>query len=488
MIAVGGRDGQAAAGDTQRSPGSPPITSRVIVPTFAVLVVIVVSNNSAGSLAQPAIAAAFGGGPADVGWVVFGFGTAFAIATAVWGGLAGRFGLGRCLAVGVLLFAAGSAAAVAAPSLPFLVGARIVQGLGAGAIPTLSSATVARLLDGADRQRALGTIVASVGLGLAIGPILGGLALEAFGWRGPMAFGIVAAPAALLVARIVDPGDSSVRIDIPGAILVAAFVAALTLSLNRLPVLGIGPATGAVLAVAVLAAVLIARRSVRPGAFVPRRIVANPAFTRLILIGGLGMVAFLGTLVLVPVAVSRAHGLDGIALGLLLLPLAVTGMVVSRSSGRIQARVGRRGATLISLASLAIAAVAVALLGAAGPPALIALALLPVGIGFGLLQTPLVNEVTVAFDGADRPLALGLYNLGFFVSGSSGAAVATALVQSGVELPWFAGRAVPGFSTTELLLAVAPLIGVVALALQLRRGRTAAGESAGVSGGSAAGP
>jgi MFS family permease len=466
--------------------GSPPITARVIVPTFVVLVVIVVSNNSAGSLAQPAIAAAFGGGPADVGWVVFGFSTAFAIATAVWGGLAGRFGLGRCLAVGVLLFAAGSAAAVAAPSLAFLVGARVVQGLGAGAIPTLSSATVARLLDGADRQRALGTIVASVGLGLAIGPILGGLAVEAFGWRGPMAFGIVAAPAALLVARIVDPGDSRVRIDVPGAMLVAVLVAAVTFSLNRVPVLGIGAVTLAVLGVAVVVAFAIARRSSRPGAFVPRRIVANPTFLRLVVIGGLGMVAFLGTLVLVPVAVARAQGLDGIALGLLLLPLAVTGMVVSRNSARIQARVGRLATTMISLASLAISAVSVGLLGAAAPPALIALALLPVGVGFGLLQTPLVNAVTVAFDDADRPLALGLYNLGFFVSGSSGAAIATALVQAGVELPWFAGRAVPGFSTTELLLAVAPIVGVVVLAFQMRGGEARADTAAAVSGGSGA--
>jgi MFS family permease len=486
MIAVRGRDGQAAPGDTHDPPGSPAITSRVIVPTFVVLVVIVVSNNSAGSLAQPAIAEAFGGGPADVGWVVFGFGTAFAIATAVWGGLAGRFGLGRCLAVGVLLFAAGSAAAAASPSLAFLVGARIVQGIGAGAIPTLSSATVARLLDGADRQRALGTIVASVGLGLAIGPILGGLALEAFGWRGPMAFGIVAAPAALLVSRIVDPGDANVRIDVRGAVLVAAFVAALTFSLNRVPVLGISPVTIAVLGVGAIAAAAIARRSVRPGAFVPRRIVGNPTFIRLIVIGGLGMIAFLGTLVLVPVAVARAQGLDGIALGVLLLPLAVTGMIVSRNSARVQARVGRLATTMISLASLATAAVSLALLGATSPPALIALALLPVGIGFGLLQTPLVNAVTVAFDNADRPLALGLYNLGFFVSGASGAAIATALVQAGVELPWFAGRAVPGFSTTELLLAVAPLIGIVLLAIQMRRSPAGEGATVGVSGGSAA--
>jgi MFS transporter, DHA2 family, metal-tetracycline-proton antiporter len=445
------------------------INQRIVVPTFVLLVVVVVANNSAGSLAQPAIAEAFGGGPADVGWVVFGFGTSFAISTALWGGLAARFGLGRCLAIGVLLVALASGAAAAAPTLPALVAARIVQGIGAGAIPTLSTATVARLFTGADRQRALGTIVASVGLGLAIGPILGGLALEWFGWRGPMAFGIVAAPAALVVARIADPGNPAARLDVPGAILVAALVAAATFLLNRLPVLGISPPTIVAAAVLVATGALVAARSARPSAFLPRRIVGNPAFTRLVVVGALGMVAFLGTLVLVPIAAARAHGLDGIGLGLVILPLAVTGMIASRNSAWVQTAVGRRGTTMISLVSLAMAAAAVGLLGAATPPVVIALALLPVGVGFGLLQAPLVNELTVAFGDADRPLALGLYNLGFFLGGASGAAIATALVQSGVELPWFAGRIIPGYSTTELLLAIPPLAGMVILGGQMRR-------------------
>jgi MFS family permease len=444
------------------------ISHRLVIATFVALVVIVVANNSAGSLAQPAIAEAFGGGPADVGWVVFGFGTAFAISTALWGGLARRFGLGRCLATGVALVALGSALAVVSPSLPVLVAARIVQGLGAGAIPTLSSATVARLFEGVARQQAIGTIVASVGLGLALGPILGGLALELFGWRGPMAFGIVAAPAALVVARIADPGDRGARIDTVGALLVVVTVAAATFALNRVPVQGLVPATLVALALFAVAGLLVARRSISPQAFLPRRIVGNAAFTRLVVVGALGMIAFLGTLVLVPVAAARAHGLDGIGLGLVLLPMAITGMLASRNSARVQAAVGRRGTTMVALVGLAAAALLVAALGAASPPPLIALALLPVGVGFGLLQAPLVNELTVAFGDADRPLALGLYNLGFFLGGSSGAAIATALVQSGAELPWFANRAVPGYSTTELLLALAPLAAIALLAGQMR--------------------
>jgi DHA2 family metal-tetracycline-proton antiporter-like MFS transporter len=446
-----------------RSAGGTPIGSRPLVLVFAVLVIIVVANNSAGSLAQPAIGAAFDAGPADVGWVVFGFGTTFAIGTAIWGGLARRFGIGRCLAVGVLLVAGGSILAAFAPSLPVVVAGRVVQGFGAGAIPTLSASAISLRLDGPDRARALGTIVASVGLGLAAGPILGGLALEVFGWQGPMAFGLVAAPAAVAVARIHGDADPTARIDVLGAALVAATVAAATFSLNRLPILGLGPITLASLTVLVIGIVALVRRSQRATAFVPRRIVTDPAFTRVVFLGSLGMVAFLGSLVLVPVAVARAHDLGGIALGLVLVPMAIVGAVASRRNASVEGRIGRRATTRLSLVSMIVGAAGLALLGASAPPPILAVALVPVGLAFGLLQAPLVNELSVRFDGPDRPLALGLYNLAFFLGGASGAAIATALLQAGWELPIYAGRAVPGFSTTLTLLLLAPLTALVLL-------------------------
>src|SRR5919106_1075652 len=79
----------------------PIIGSRLMVAIFAFLAFIVVSNNTAASIAQPAIGHAFGAGPADVGWVVFGFGATFAVGTAVWGGLARRRGIRPSLATGV---------------------------------------------------------------------------------------------------------------------------------------------------------------------------------------------------------------------------------------------------------------------------------------------------------------------------------------------------------------------------------------------------
>lgn len=457
---------------------------RVLVAVLATLLAVVVSNNNAGSLAQPAIAEAFGAGPADVGWVVFGFASALALSTAVWGGIAARFGLGPSIAAGIALVAIGSVVAALAPTLPVLIAARVLQGLGAGSIPTLSASIVSRRFEPATRPRALGAIVAGVSIGLAAGPLLGGIALELAGWRGPVAFGILAAPAALLLVREERHPDPSRRLDPLGAVILGAAVVALTFTLNRLPVLGVAGPTMASAAILVLAVPLLVRRSAGHGSLVPRSIVGHPTFRRVVALGAVGMSAFLGTTILVPVAAAGAHGLTGIELGLVLVPLATASALASLQNGRVQAWLGRDGTTILSLSLLAASTTLLGLLGPGVPPAVTAVALALLGIGFGLLGPPLINEISQAFGDGDRPVALGLYNLVFFLGGSAGGAISTALVQSGIELPVFAGRPVAGYSTAELLLAVAPAATVAILLARrgvvARRGR--------VSGGSAASP
>jgi MFS family permease len=171
-------------------PSSIPGGSRLLVGTVFLTFAVAVANTTSGAIAQPEIADAFGASAADVGAIVFGYSAAFAIMTAIYGSLARRFGLGRCLTLGVVLVTVGAAIAVLAPDLGTLVAARVLQGVGAGALPTLSMALIARRLSGPARARALGINVAAVGMGFAGGPLFGGLLLEAFGCRGTMALGL----------------------------------------------------------------------------------------------------------------------------------------------------------------------------------------------------------------------------------------------------------------------------------------------------------
>jgi len=434
----------------------------VLVAALATLVAITVATNTTASLAQPQIGATFAVGPADTAWVVFGYSATFAVGTAVWGGIAARIGLVRALVLGVTILGIGSLLAAVAPSLELLVASRLLQGIGSGAIPTLATALVAGRFDGADRARALGIIIAAVGGGQALGPLVGGVLIEVVGWRGAVSIGLVSLPAVAILARTQSGRDAhagEIRpIDWVGAGLVAVLALGLTFVLNRGPVLGVSVLTVVPLLSALVAGIALATRSrSRRDAFVPRDVLDHPVFRRVVPLGAVGLSAYIGTIVLVPILGSRVYGLDGIALGLLLLPLAVAATVSSPNNARVQAWIGTPATTRLALLLLA-GGPAVIGLGAipAGLAALVP-GLVMLGVGFGLLNAPLLSRLTHAVEGSRQPVAVGIYNLCFFLGGALGAAISSAIVQVGFELPGLGG-ALPGFGTALLLLAIGPLL------------------------------
>jgi MFS family permease len=437
----------------------PSASHRLLVSTVFLTFAVAVANTTSGAIAQPAVAQAFAAGAADVGAIVFGYSTSFAIMTAVYGSLARRFGLGRCLTFGVVLVALGAALAVAAPNLPTLVAARVLQGFGAGALPTLSMALLSRRLSGTARARALGINVAAVGMGFAGGPLVGGVLLEAFGWRGAMALGLLVAPAALIFPRLApEPGDPSAPIDPPGIALLAVAVGGLVLIVNRLPLIGLGMpilAFGTIAALAGTALIARSRRHREPA--LPLRELADPVLRRAMLLGGLGQTAFFGMLVLAPIVAARVHDIERFQLGLLLLPMAVVIAIVSPRNAWVSERIGRRATTAVSLTVIGLAATFLAWQGAAASVTVLETGLLTAGAGFGLLGAPLVNEVSRRFPDSRRSVALGVYNLAFFLGSASGGAISTGFVQGGLEVAPFAGRVLPGASTGLLVLAVLPL-------------------------------
>ncbi len=433
----------------------------MLLAVLATLVAITVATNTTASLAQPLIGETFAVGPADTAWVVFGYSATFAIGTAVWGGIATRMGLVPALVAGVAILGIGSLLAAVAPTLELLVGSRLLQGIGSGAIPTLSTALIAGRFDGADRARALGVIIAAVGGGQALGPLVGGVLIEFVGWRAAVSIGAISIPAVAVLARSqsarVTPAGEIRPIDWIGAALVVVFALGLTFVLNRGPVLGVTALTVVPLLAALVAGVALFRRgTTRPDAFVPRDVLEHPVFQRVVPLGAVGLSAFVGTIVLIPILGSRAYGLEGLSLGLLLLPLALAATVVSPNNARVQARIGRPATTRIALVLLGVGSLVVGI--GAVPFGLAALVpgLVMLGTGFGLLNAPLLARLTNGISGPRQPVAVGIYNLVFFLGGAVGAAISSAIVQVGVDLPGL-GSALPGFSTAQVLLAIGPL-------------------------------
>jgi MFS family permease len=240
--------------------------------------------------------------------------------------------------------------------------------------------------------------------------------------------------------------------------LLAVAVGALVTLVNRLPVLGIEALTVALgLIAAASFGLLVARSRGRVEPALPLRELTDPVLRRAMLLGCIGQTAFFGVLIMAPIVAARVHDISGLWLGLLLLPMAIVIALISPRSNLLVARIGRRSTTWISLVVIALGAGSLALVGPAAAVPVLELGLVTAGLGFGLLSAPLVTEVSSRFPDARRSVALGMYNLAFFIGSASGAAIATGFVQSGVEIGPFAGRPLPGASTGLLVLALLPL-------------------------------
>lgn len=461
--------------ETQVPGGSDRVSDhRVLVATLFTLFAIGVGNTTAGAVAIPEIGDVFDAGPADVGWIVFGYSGAFAIMTAVYGTLAKRYGVAHAIVIGVVLVFVGGAVSLVAVSLPMLIAGRVIQGIGAGAIPPLSIALIARRMSGPARSKAIGINIAAVGVGFALGPLSGGLALETVGWRGAMALGVFAAPAAPILWRLEahrDEPDPSAPLDPRGTMVLSVVVASLVFLVNRTPVLGISTATlGAAVLAVVFGTILVRHVLTATNPAFPREVVTDRRLWKLMVLGFVGQTAFLGTVVIIPIAAVEVHDLDGLLLGLVLVPMAIAIVIVSPRNGLVQEAIGRPATTTLSLTVISVGAVLLSLMGAAASPVLMGAGLVVAGTGFAVLNAPLANEVTLIYPGRDRSVALGIYNLVFFMGSASGAGLSTALVQAEFQAPFFAGRTLPGYSSALLAVAsIAFVVGTARLLLSLLR-------------------
>lgn len=443
------------------------LSATAILAMVAAAVFLTVANTSASAVSQPAIAQTFGAGPADVGWVVFGYSGTFAVATALYGRLAARFGVGRTLSFGILLLAFGSLVAVVAPTLPVVIAARVIQGAGSGAIPTLSVAILATRFPAERRRFAYGIITAVVGIAQALGPMIGGLLVDLISWRAAVAVGMLISPvAAFIWYDLPQRGDSSRRLDYAGAGWVMLMIGGFVYAINRFPVDGATLVTGSAVAIAALGGVLTASRATRhPAPFIPLSLVRDRGFLPLVAAGFVGSASYLGTIVALPPALSRVYELDAVGIGLVIVPAAASVALASTMNSVAVRRLGYEATTLLSLLFLLAGTGLLAAVGLERGLGSVAVIVIPLGIGFGLLTPPLVDAVTTRFEGPSQSIAIGIFYLGFFLGGSSGGAMTTGIVQRDLSVPLLGS----GFPVGEAGLAIVALAGAIMMVRVLIR-------------------
>ena len=192
------------------------------------------------NIALPAIQASFSLTAVALSWVSLVYLLAVAASLVPFAKVADRIGRKRVYAVSWVVVAAGSVAAVLAPTAAVLYVARVVQGLGAGMSFATSPAIVTAVFPPQQRGKALGINVGATYIGLTVGPVLGGFLTETFGWRSFFVFTAVMALVTLVfvVWRLRDlewREPAGGPFDLAGTVLYVVGLCSLLMGLSLLP-------------------------------------------------------------------------------------------------------------------------------------------------------------------------------------------------------------------------------------------------------------
>lgn len=409
-----------------------PKSERLFLAVVAAAVFVSVMAGTMVNVVVPAIGEDFGASEAQVGWVVTSHLLVFAVGVPLYGRISDFFSLRRLFTAGLLVFAAGSLICAVAPSLPLLVFGRVVQAVGDAAIPALAGVAVAKVLPPGRRGAALGLIVSSVGVGAAVGPVVGGFVEQFLGWHflfyGVLVMALLLIPGSLRL--LPDDAEGARSFDLLGGVLLGLASGLFLFGVTQGQGAGFGsPSSWGSFLGSALAALLFARRigSV-PDPFVSPKLFGNRVYAAAVLVGFFSMLANVAATVLVPLLVIEVNGLSPAGAGLVLTPGAVAVAVLSPRAGRLSDRIGARAPVLAGLAVMGLSLFAVSAFGAGASPVLAALGMLGVGAGFAISNPPNTNAAAGALPGEDVGVGLGIYQGLFFLGGATGPALVGAFL------------------------------------------------------------
>lgn len=391
-------------------------SARWMLASLALSMLLSSLGTSIANVGLPTLATAFGATFQQVQWVVLAYllaVTALVVSAGRLGDLAGRR---RLLLAGIFLFTLASALCSAAPSLPWLIAARALQGIGAAAMMALTMAFVAGAVAKDRTGSAMGMLGTMSAVGTALGPAIGGALIAGFGWPALFAINIPLGMLALVLAgRFLPPDEPRAaadrpRFDHPGTLLLAlalaAYALAMTVGGGRFGRLNL-----ALLVVAGLAGVLFLRIEAR----CTSPLVSLAIFRSLPLSAGFAASALvttvmMATLVVGPFFLAGALRLEPTRIGLVMSCGPVVSALAGIPSGRL---VDRYGAHRMAMAGLALMAAGAGTLALAGSPG-IASYVTPLAVttaGYALFQAANNTGVMLHIEQGQRGLVSGLLGL-----------------------------------------------------------------------------
>ncbi len=369
-------------------------------------------------------------------WVVNGYTLVFATLMLTAGAIGDRSGRRRVMVIGIVVFSGGSVVAAVAPTSGWLIAGRVVMGVGAAASEPGTLSILRQLYpEPAARARALGVWSAVAGVALALGPVMGGLLVDAWSWRAVFwlnaILGVVlVAAVARLVPESSDPPAG--RVDVGGFVLATVSLGAATVAVIEGEVAGYGSpwiiALFTVAALGLAGFVVVERRAPAPmlDLHYLKRAVNGALFVGFAVYFGVFSIFFLTALYLTGVSDYSGARVAG-----LFAPMAVAIVAGSVAGGQWVATRGPREPMAIGCVLAAGGVLLTAhLIDPAPSFGRLALALTVAGAGFGLAIVPVASAVLGALPPGLSGMAASATNTSRQLGAVAGVAVLGSLVNA----------------------------------------------------------
>ena len=377
----------------------------------------------------------------ELQWAIDGYTLCIASFLMLAGALADRIGRRRTFRAGMVLFGLGSLLCSLAPSMPWLVAARVVQALGGAMLnPVAMSIIVNTFTDPRERAQAIGVWGGVFGISMALGPVVGGTLTHSIGWRSVFWINVpIVLLALFMTARYVPESKSSRprRLDPVGQLLVMTALATATSAViegtrrgwNSPVIIGAFVTAGA----AAIALVLYESRRHEP--LLDPRFFRSVPFASATVLAVCAFAAFSGFLFLGSLYLQEARGLSAVRAGLFTLPVALMMVTVSPLSGRLvgqgHARLALVGAGLATV----VGGFLLTRLRVDTPTVQLLLTFAIVGVGMGLVNPPITNTAVSGMPRAQAGVAAAIASTSRQVGASLGVALAGSIVGHGGGSP-----------------------------------------------------
>jgi DHA2 family multidrug resistance protein-like MFS transporter len=364
------------------------LRQRAAVGCVLAAIVLVVLDAAIANVALPTIAQSLHVTPAGSIWVVTAYQMALVMALLPCAALGESLGYRRVYTAGVALFVAASALCALSPSLPWLVAARFIQGLGGSAVMSLGIALLRFVVPHNRLGAAIGWNALTVALSSAAGPTIGAAILSVSSWHWLFAVNIPVGAVVLLATRAMPAVSGSARrLDLVSVVLNAGAFAALVIGADWLPA---RPGQGAALIVAgILGMTALVRREMpREAPLIPLDLLRVGSFRISVIASVCCFAGQAAGMVALPFYLQHELAQDAFRTGLYMTPWPLTVAVAAPLAGRLADRVSVARLCAIGGMCLAAGLAAAALWPLKGSP----LPLIPLtmlcGLGFGLFQVP----------------------------------------------------------------------------------------------------